>query len=1030
MADPNKPDANQFNADKAAAAWAFEFPTEAAPKYEIPRVKSLEEAGKLPQGREFYDPEGVKRVVPYKVEAGKPETWRNIPEGAEFVDPQGVRRQKPTYEPLDIGTQTLVSLTRGNERQIEQILAKEYGAENVKREPLTNELYVEKDGKFYKPGKGFVAPVVGELAGAVAPTVLGTTGGVLGGIAGAPTVVGGPLGAVAGGTAGAVAGENINQLILNVLGYPATTQEFLKSLGKEAAYTAAGGALGEVGGRVIGRAAQALPAAKNLLPGALARFVGAVPEKTQIAAELAQRGYSVPLTAYAAEVPAAQKTLEFARQFRKEGGPLEKQLERYTDKELLELFQQAGVQAPSSFTRFKEAIPLEPLGKAIKESTVQRDQAAVARLESALDKYKQLGAQRARLTQAEFASQQRQVVGEFEAAAAEQQRTGQAMVDGMFTEIENMSRQMAGEAGVTLNTGELVRGMEKRIRDLRSAIGQKASTFYDAADVAAGNMKPNVSPLRADVNELLNQLPAGFEGQYGYMVKALKDVKRGDVTFGQLHNLRSMLRHDVNWATATNTPTEGATKKILSGIQKVFDDPKALPPLQRASKLLKTADDFYSKNIPKFRNEQIRWTLKQVQDGVPPDAGVLAERFIQAGQSEQTRMLKKVAGPQLWRGVLAADTQSMLDRAATTGGNYDINQFVRQIEQRVKNNTLKEAYGDKQALQLQAMATRLKAYAGGEVPVQVTQGDTLMDVMRRASEYADIAKRAAEMNPSAALSADAARVAKVEKLARDNLDKELGQNPLSSMFRANPSIGGIAAAERILASPDAMLAVSRTFGPQSNEAQMLRQVWWQSFFQRDIKDMSRIASEVRNMEPSVQRLLFPQTPTTDVLKSVQKIGREMEFLFPTELADVGSSIAGANRILNPTGYVPGGRTLRNVPGGNFIARWGLGWFYTSAEWALAHPKLALFVERGLSGSEAEREAAREVLQASYEKWLMRGRFMGYGAGAAAPQFVDETPPVEQKPAVTARPSWREKTEKPAPTESAPTKPSWRDKMKQ
>ena len=611
------------------------------------------------------------------------------------------------------------------------------------------------------------------------------------------------------------------------------------------------------------------------------------------------------------------------------------------------------------------------------------------------------------------------------------------MVDNLFTEIEDISRKLAGEAGISLNSGELVKGMEGKIRDLRRAMGNQAKTLYSAADAAAGNMKPNVKPLRDDVDTLLNSLPAGFEGQYGYIVNALRDIKKGDVTFGQLHNLRSMLRHEVDWATATNTQTEGATKKVLGSIQSVIDDPKALPPLKEASRLLKAADDFYAKNFPKFKNEQIKWTLKQVQDGVPPDAGVLAERFIQGGQSEQTRMLKKVAGPQLWRGVLAADTQNMLDRAATVGGNYDIKAFVSEVEQRVKNGTLKEAYGENEARLLQAMAVRLKAYSGGEVPVRVTEGDTLMDVMRKASEYADLAKRAAEMNPAAALKADAERMAKVEKLAKDNLNKELGQNPLSAMFRANPSIGGIAAAERILATPDLMLSVSRTFGPQSSEAQMLRQVWWQTFFQRDIKDMSKIAGEIRNMEPSVQKFLFPEMPSGDVLKSVQKIGKEMEFLFPTELADVGSSIAGANRVLNPTGYVPGGRTLRQVPGGNVVARYGLGWFYTTAEWALSHPRLALFIEKGLSGSEAEREAAKAVLQASYEKWLMRGRVTGYGVGAALPQFTGETPPSAEPSAAPPRSTWREKAVTPAPAPAAPAapaapseprRPSWRDRM--
>lgn len=1029
------PKEKPFDAGELAAGM-FEFPVAAPQKYEIPRVKSVEEVGKLSEGSEFIDPTGKTRVKPYAVKAEDPETFRRIPDGAEFTSPDGVVRRKPVYESVGVLTQAAISLSRGDEKRIQTILADAYGAENVKREPLTNELYVEKDGKFYKPGRGIVAPVVGELAGAALPTIMGTGGGLLGATAGAPTVVGAPIGGMAGAVAGASTGEYINQLILNAAGYPTSMPELLKAVGKEAAYTAAGGALGEVGGRVIGRAAQAVPAFEKLLPAAAAKFVGASPEKTTIAAELARRGYSVPLTSYAGEVPYAKKLLEFSRTFRKEG-PLEKQLEKYSDKELFDLFQAGGLASPKSFTRSQQAVAMEPLGQAIKDSTIKQNQIALDRQEAAIFKWKELAAQRDRLTTTEFAGRQRAIMSEFEAASAYHQKTADQMVDAMFGNIENKSAQLASEAGVTLNSGQLVRGMETQIRELRQALRQQAETMYTAADVASGGMNANVAPLRESVQELINSLPEGFAGKYGYMIKALEASKSGAMPFGQLHNLRSMLRHDVDWASVTSSPTQGAKKKVLSAIDAVIHDAEAHPQLKQAATLLDKADEYYAKNFPRFKNEQVRWTLKQVQDGMPPDASVLAERFIQAGETEQTRQLRKIAGPQLWKGVLAADTKSMLDNSVTVAGNYDVKRFVSEIEKRIQNGTLEEAYGKSEALQLQAMATRLKAYSGGQMPVNVTQGDTLMDVIKKAAEASDIAKRAAAMNPAAALSENAKLMATVEKTARANLEKEMGQNPLSVLFKAQPSIGGIEAADVIFRSPDKMLAVARTFGTDSPEVQMLRQVWWQKFFQRDVKDMAYIASELRAMEPSVERMMFPETPTADLLKKIHKIGREMEFLFPAELADVGSSLAGASRVLNPTGYVPGGRALRSLPvGGNFLARYGLGWAYTTAEWALSHPRLALFIEKGLSGSEAERQTAKEVLQASYEKWLMRGRGAGYFAGSAAPQFTGESPPPKPTEAAPRPKSWRDNVRQtdpsgvdppPAPAADAPRR-SWRDRL--
>jgi hypothetical protein len=152
---------------------------------EIPKVSTKAEIDALAPGAEFLDPTGTKRTKPYRVSDAN--SYRQVPEGGTFLDPTGTARTKPTYEALDYWPQTLIEAARGNERQIEAILHGEYGAENVKREPLTNDFYVEKDGKKYKPGKTSVKTALASLTANAAPVGLSTAGAVLGGTAGSPS---------------------------------------------------------------------------------------------------------------------------------------------------------------------------------------------------------------------------------------------------------------------------------------------------------------------------------------------------------------------------------------------------------------------------------------------------------------------------------------------------------------------------------------------------------------------------------------------------------------------------------------------------------------------------------------------------------------------------------------------------------------------------------------------------------------------------------------------------------------------------
>jgi len=122
---------------------------------------------------------------------------------------------KKEAEPLPFGTESLYKMAH-DPGQKAQVLAHEYGAENVKTDPQSGEMYAEKEGKKFEGGKqGFwggvgsslvagAAPMAGQIAGEIGGAALGSTLGPAGSVAGF----------VGGGGAGTAAGETVNNLIL------------------------------------------------------------------------------------------------------------------------------------------------------------------------------------------------------------------------------------------------------------------------------------------------------------------------------------------------------------------------------------------------------------------------------------------------------------------------------------------------------------------------------------------------------------------------------------------------------------------------------------------------------------------------------------------------------------------------------------------------------------------------------------------------------------------------------------------------
>lgn len=972
-----------------------------------PKVSTKQELDALAPGAEFFDPTGTKRTKPWQVKDA--DSYRAVPEGGTFMDPTGTARTKPTYEPIDFWPQTLIDMTRGNERQIEAILKGEFGEENVKREPLTNDFYIERDGKKLKPGKASIKRALAETAALAVPVSLGTTGALLGATGGsivpaAGTAAGGVGGAVVGGAAG----EAFNQSVLALAGYPSTLTEYLGTVGKEALWSGGGQMLGGIAGRGVEKAVNAGGVLKGVFGDSgrwLGKLLGAQPEETAQAARLAEEGAMVPPSSWLKEAPYLKKVVEeFDPVFRQQN-VLQKSAKAYYDKTAPEVMEAAGVKPPGgSLTEATAPVSVEPLGATMLLSAQKRAAAADTKLDAAVNQARETFLKRG-VTPDDIKAREA-TLASLRNAEAEARTAAQGIVDNGFKSIGADVDNAIKTAGAGGNPGDLIRLADDKIRALRAGVGARATKLYEAADVAAGDLKPDVTMLRAQADEFLAQVPEDFKTKYPSIIRAISEMEK-DVTFGQIHKLRSMLRQDVDTYDLTPGVRNGAYKFFIGKINEVLFDKEAPPALREAADLLAKADGFYAKNIAKFKSESLKWAVGQLEAGVPADAATLAEKFMRPGQGEEIRMARRVVGKPLWGAVQAADTQQMLEQSKTlVPGEVDGMEFVRQVLQRDRDGILAAAYDTKTAETLRAQARNVLSLEG-KLPIATEGGDTLQTVLRRADSIAQEIKALADKDPVKLLNDEMRQFQKAERTVRAETGRARRADPLH--FLEQPSAGAIESANKILNKPDLILAVARQNGEASPEFEMLRQVWTQRLLQRSIASTPGLAGEfAEKIPPEIQQLMFPGVS----LDAAQQLAKDMAFLLPQSVTDFGGSIAAASRVLNPITSLPILKgAVKLIPGANTAARAMHGWYYSTMTWATTHPAFVRYIAAGLKGNDQMRDLARREFQESFGNWVRRGGgAAGAGVGAAsAPGYTDppDQPPPVSRPQAPPQKPWRE-----------------------
>lgn len=928
----------------------------------VPSIKSDDDYQALMPGMRFKDPTGNIRTKPYSVKSD--EDYDAVPEGAQFLDPDGNLRTKPKYEGIDFTAQTLYDMSV-NDKERRKALERSYPGKVKER---GGQFFIDDNGTLRRP-KGFGDAPVADLTAAAAPT-LGSIGGeILGGTVGSVVPGAGTLGgAVLGGAVGGAAGQGFNDIVMGLAGvYDRSGGEEAEELG----LSAAAGGVGTAAGRGIAAVAPAVKGyAERAVPKFAAEFLGADQASLETALKLREKGILVPPSTWAKESPHLANLVEvFDPAFRMQK-PLLQSATGHYETEAGNILEQIGIKPEGKISDPTAAPSTQKAGEAILAKRLEAQTVADKNLADAVA--------HAQLTAATKSVQQ--VLGQsaVERTAAESRKAAQSLIDAGFKDIQGDVDTAMRTAQAGHNSGDLWGAVGDKLIKIRQGIAERAKVWYDQADRAAGNHLPDIGDLPKTAQEFLQQLPEPFKAKYPDAVKKLADLagqtaEDGTVikepvkpTFGQLHELRTWFRSNVNWYDLTPGIRDGVYKFFSHQVDDILHDANAVPELKTAAQLLDATDKWYGEQIRPLQDARIEAVVKGLESGLPADPKNLFDTLVKEGRSDLTRKIAQLIGPNLWAGVKAADVQQMLEASKSLVPDViDGNAFTREVLSRSRTGMLEAVHGKEASAKLLRQAQNI-AMLNGKLDIAVRQGDTMTDIIAKARTAAEAAKQAAEKDPMATL---AREMKKMKADHQRSLAQGRRSDPLGFIY--DPTVGAAQAVDHILGKEDLILAAGARFGENSPEFNMLRQVWAQRILMNTLQPGERLAK----VSPEIQNLMFPGVK----LEQMQQLAKEMDFLLSGKAAyGTAQSMSAMSKVEHPWSSVlgKGGEYLPKIPIAEPLARAMLGKFYAFVTKLVNSPTLMRFVEKGLKGDPQGREMTRQAVQ----NWMRRGGAIGAGVG--------------------------------------------------
>lgn len=946
------------------------------PKLATP--KSKDEFDALSPGSKFLDPEGAERVKPYMPKDAH--DYSSIPEGSHWIDPEGQLQQKPNFESVGFTAQTLYDMAI-NPKEKKKALEFSYPGK-VKEGP--DGLYVEDDGKFLKPGHG-VAAWTGGAASATAPVVGTILGAIGGGAVGSPSGPGAFLTGAAGGAGGALLGQSFNDVLLGLAGvYDRTPTEQLVNEGLAAFSGATGAGVGRGISAAVPSIKAGVSAASAALPRAGAYFLGATKDSTVMARELAEKGVMVPPSAWAPEAPHLQNMVEVFDPAFRTNKPLRESAVAHYEDEAGKILDQFGVEKPPSISAPKAEIPTRAAGEKIMQRTLAQSAEADQNLKTALER-------RAEELRAGLPDQiaQRESLAK---AATDSRNQAQKLIDQGFKDIDGDVEKAFKVSESGHYGGDLWEHVGNKLRAIRQGIGQRATYWYDRYGAMTAGHSVNSQELSSSAQQMLDELPAEFKARNPTLVQKLAKLgaqtdeegvvtkEAEQLTYGQLHDLRSVFRNSADWQTLSGDFKNGALKRFSNEIDRLIHDPNAPAEVRQAGKFLDTVDKWYAHNIKIFNAQQIKAVMRGLEAGEPADPKNLYNAIIKEGHTDLIERTRKMVGPNIWAGVKAADTKAMLDASKTLEeGVIDAKKFAREVLERKRAGTLEVVHG-KDAEKLMAQARAIEQL-DGRLPIPTEPTDTMTQVIQRARLAAEEAKVAGNRDPLGTLNKEMKKIKAEQSREMAKMKAERRNDPLGFLY--DPTTGASAAVDKVLGSEDLILAAAARFGENSDEFKMLRQVYAQQVLTGTLNPSARMAA----ISPEIQQLMFPGT----TLNQMQTLAKNMEFLMTSR--GMGKTTAGSMSAMSKVEHPIGGRFLgpviTKVPvagaAANAVARAGLGKFYALVTKLATSPATLRWVEKGLNGSAEERAAVKVFT----DKVLQKGTAVGAGGAEATYQGASE-----------------------------------------
>lgn len=571
------------NRELAGARFARSTLKKNTPDKLLPQVTSDEDVEKLPYGAEFIDPEGGRRRKPWVVKTDA--DIAQVPEGAQFIDPEGELRQKPVFQPIDYTAQTLYNMAT-NDRERRRALERSYPGKV--REDVEG-LYIEDDGPanvrslisgktgnevVLRRPKGFGESPGAFVTGMAAPGVGSVVGEIGGGL------VGNLPGAIVGGGVGAMAGQTINDIVLGLTGI------YDRGVGEQLTETALAGGFGAAGtavGRAVAPAVAAFKGAKIGAPALAANFLGADAEGLATAIALREKGVElVPPSMWAMEAPHVQNVVEVLDPAFRTQQPLKQAAEAHYEKQSKSLLSEMGVEAEGSIIRPTQAPPTEEAGRALKARAVERHLVEQTEADARLAQEVEI-AKAAAQNRVAMSPEQQEALRR---AQIEAEGKANLLIRIGFDDIEQGVKEAMTVAKAGSNSGDLWQAVGDKLKALRQGVSQRATGMYRQADELAADHLPDIEGLPKVASDFLDQLPEGFASRYPVIVQKLRDLagvrdpktqefikEPVQPSFGQLHNLRSDLRANVNWFDLPSDIRNGTYKFFQNKVDDVIQAP-------------------------------------------------------------------------------------------------------------------------------------------------------------------------------------------------------------------------------------------------------------------------------------------------------------------------------------------------------------------------------------------------------------------------------------------------------------------------